>query len=136
MPTAIEILSKIFDKDGVKYTKIKNITEKIEIDSNICDIDITKSYKSPGYDMTVNCEIKNDIIKRNSGAASFVERFEILRDSEQGLFIFGHSNESMKRAGEVAFIATTKTKYPHLQIAEIKCDNDKCQLIKGRDWED
>lgn len=136
MPTAIEILSKIFDKDGVKYTKIKDITEKMKIGSNICDIEIAKAYKSPGYDMTVNCEIKNDIIKRDSGAASFVERFEILRDKEQGLFIFGHSNESVQRAGEISFTTTTRTKSPHNQIAEIKCDNDKCQLIKGINWED
>lgn len=134
MPTAIEILSKIFDKDGVKYTRFND--EKIKVDSKVCEIDIRKIYKTRGYDITVNCEIKDDLIKRASGAAGFVERFEILRDKTGGLFIFGHSNEEVQRAGEAAFVTTTKTKYPHHQTAEIKCDDDKCQLIKGRNWED
>ena len=77
--------------------------------------------------MVVNCEVKSDPIKRSSGAAGFIERFEIVRDKEKGLFIFGHSNESVQRAGEASFIVTTKTKYPHHQTAE---------LIKGRNWED
>lgn len=136
MPTAIEILSKIFDKDGVEHTKRIIKDEKIKVGSNRCNIEIIKAYKSPGYDMIVNCDIKDDLIKRNSGAASFVENFEIVRDTNNGIFIFGRSNESVKRAGEAAFTTTTKTKYLHHQAAEIKCDNDKCQLIKGRNWED
>ena len=43
MPTAIEILSQILDKDGVKHTKIDN--EKIKIDYRLCDIHISNGCK-------------------------------------------------------------------------------------------
>lgn len=134
MTSAIELLSKILDKDGVKYARSGD--ERIKVTSNNCETEIIKAYKETGYMVTSDCKIKNDQIKNSSGATAFVENFELLRRRTDELFIFAHSNENTKRAGEVGFTINTKTKYSESQEAEIQCDDNKCRLIKGRNWKD
>ena len=132
MPTATDILSQIFDKDGIKYRKTN---DRIKIDSMDCSISIAKN--GIGYRIDSKCNTETDKnIKSLFGNLKLINRFDITRITPDELFIKGIESPMEKDIGSISFTATTERKIPHLQTASIHCRYNECKLIKGTGWED
>lgn len=132
MTTATEILSQIFDKDGIKY---KKTDDRIKIDSLDCSISIEGS--GMGYNINTKCNTETDKdIKSLFGNLKLINKFEITRITPEELFVKGIESPMGKDIGSISFTATTERKIPHIQTASIHCKYNECKLIKGTGWED
>ncbi len=129
--TATEILSKIFDKDGIKY---KKTDDHIKIESSDCSISIQES--DIGYRIDSKCNTETDKEVRSLfGNLKLINKFDITRITPDQLFIKGVESPMGKDVGSISFTLATKREIRHLQTSRINCTYNDCKLTNGEGWE-